>query len=70
MSFSALEPDFQSQIAAQYIILMADCPDYGMKVKESFDYAGKTLSDLAEIIKERKINLSLMCPRKLPEFIK
>ena len=49
--------------------MMADTLDYGMKVRDTVDYLGKTLDDLGDIIRERGINLTLMCPRKLPQFI-
>ena len=57
------------QIAGQHIILIADTDDYGVPVQESWDYRGKTLDDLADLIKDRGIHFSVMCPRKLPKNI-
>ncbi|XP_031341690.1 mediator of RNA polymerase II transcription subunit 25-like isoform X2 [Photinus pyralis] len=59
-----------SSNAQQHCILVCNSPPYSLPVLESHTYSGKTAEQLAAILQERGINLSVISPRKIPSLYK
>ena len=53
----------------KHIIFMSNTAPYEVPVMDVPSYMGQTMEDLLGKIKERKINFSVVCPRKLPVFV-
>ncbi|KAK5643320.1 hypothetical protein RI129_007165 [Pyrocoelia pectoralis] len=54
----------------QHCILVCNSPPYSLPVLESHTYSGKTAEQLATILQERGIYLSIISPRKIPSLYK
>ncbi|KRT82219.1 hypothetical protein AMK59_4336, partial [Oryctes borbonicus] len=54
----------------KHCILICNSPPYLLSVMESQTYAGKTAEQLAVILDEKSINLSIISPRKIPSLYK
>ncbi|KAL0272772.1 UNVERIFIED_CONTAM: hypothetical protein PYX00_005619 [Menopon gallinae] len=54
----------------KHCILVCNSPPYFMPVMESPTYAGHTTDQLAAILNEQNINLSILSPRKIPAIFK
>lgn len=59
-----------SSTAQQHCILVCNSPPYLLPVMESHVYSGKTAEQLAAVLQERGINLSIISPRKIPSLYK
>ena len=57
-------------IATKHVILICNCKPYGLPVSESEGtdgrYLGKTAEQLAVLMMEQGVHLSIMSPRKIP----
>ncbi|XP_017143951.1 mediator of RNA polymerase II transcription subunit 25 [Drosophila miranda] len=54
----------------RHCVLICNSPPYQMPVTESWKYLGKSCEQLAGLFNERKINLSIIAPRKMPILFK
>ncbi|XP_017036389.1 mediator of RNA polymerase II transcription subunit 25 [Drosophila kikkawai] len=54
----------------RHCILICNSPPYQMPTTESWKYPGKSCEQLAVLFNERKINLSIIAPRKMPVLFK
>lgn len=54
----------------KHCILVCNSPSYLLPVMESHTYSGKTSEQLAVVLQERGINLSVISPRKIPTLYK
>ncbi|XP_016976315.2 mediator of RNA polymerase II transcription subunit 25 [Drosophila rhopaloa] len=54
----------------RHCILICNSPPYQMPTTESWKYPGKSCEQLAALFNERKINLSIIAPRKMPVLFK
>lgn len=54
----------------QHIIFISHSPSYEVDVMDVPGYQGKSLDTLMKSIREKGIHFSLVCPRKLPFFIR
>ncbi|XP_045479240.1 mediator of RNA polymerase II transcription subunit 25 [Harmonia axyridis] len=54
----------------KHCLLICNSPPYLMPVMETQSYAGKTAEQLAAILLENNINLSIISPRKIPSLYK
>lgn len=54
----------------RHCILICNCPPYSMPVQECYPYENKTIEQMAAIFAEKKINLSIIAPRKIPVLFK
>lgn len=54
----------------KHCILVCNSPPYLLPVMESQTYAGKTAEQLAAVLQERGIHLSIISPRKIPSLYK
>ncbi|XP_005190085.1 mediator of RNA polymerase II transcription subunit 25 [Musca domestica] len=61
------EPTLNTQ---KHCILMCNSPPCLMPVMECWKYSGKTVEQLAALFHERKINLSIIAPRKIHVLFK
>ncbi|ALC47907.1 MED25 [Drosophila busckii] len=59
----------QSQLQ-RHCILICNSPPYQMCVNENWKYNGKSCEQLAVLFMERKINFSIIAPRKMPVLFK
>ncbi|KAK6625888.1 hypothetical protein RUM43_006187 [Polyplax serrata] len=68
--------DFQQKregtniVPQKHCLLVCNSPPYFMPVMESSTYAGLTTDQLAVILNEQNINLSILSPRKIPAIFK
>ncbi|XP_046405213.1 mediator of RNA polymerase II transcription subunit 25-like isoform X3 [Ischnura elegans] len=69
-ALSAITPPQTLQMVQKHCILICNSPPYNLPVMESFAYAGHTAEQLAALLQERGINLSIMSPRKIPALFK
>ncbi|KAG8231373.1 hypothetical protein J437_LFUL008921, partial [Ladona fulva] len=69
-SIATLSSQQQVQHVQKHCILICNSPPYSLPVMESFAYAGHTAEQLASLLQERGINLSIMSPRKIPALFK
>ncbi|XP_033217039.1 mediator of RNA polymerase II transcription subunit 25 isoform X2 [Belonocnema kinseyi] len=61
------EPNTASQ---KHCILVCNSPPYLTVVQETFKFSGHTVDQLAPLLQERNINLSILSPRKIPALFK
>ncbi|XP_044255360.1 mediator of RNA polymerase II transcription subunit 25-like isoform X3 [Tribolium madens] len=54
----------------RHCILVCNSPPYSLGVFETHAYTGKTAEQLAAILQEKNINLSIISPRKIPSLYK
>ncbi|KAJ3657511.1 hypothetical protein Zmor_009307 [Zophobas morio] len=54
----------------RHCILVCNSPPYSLPVFETHAYSGKTSEQLATILQEKNINLSIISPRKIPSLYK
>ncbi|XP_066150822.1 mediator of RNA polymerase II transcription subunit 25-like isoform X1 [Euwallacea fornicatus] len=57
-------------VAQKHCILVCNSPPYLIPVFECQSFAGKNAEQLAAILQERSINLSIISPRKIPQLYK
>ncbi|XP_071442630.1 mediator of RNA polymerase II transcription subunit 25 [Hetaerina americana] len=69
-TLSAITSPQSLQLVQKHCILICNSPPYNLPVMESFSYAGHTAEQLAVLLQERGINLSIMSPRKIPALFK
>lgn len=70
VAFKDLEEMHELRMAKKFLILVCDSPPYLLPVMDCITYEGKNTEQLATIIQENKINLSVISPRKIPIFFK
>lgn len=69
--FEELQQKREPNVTAQkHCILVCNSPPYLLPVMESQVYSGKTAEQLAVILQEKGINLSIVSPRKVPSLYK
>ncbi|XP_008546945.1 mediator of RNA polymerase II transcription subunit 25 [Microplitis demolitor] len=61
------EPSTASQ---KHCILVCNSPPYQISVQESYKFLNYTIESLPPVFQKRNINLSIVSPRKIPEFFK
>ncbi|KAG5897917.1 hypothetical protein JTB14_014033 [Gonioctena quinquepunctata] len=54
----------------RHCVLVCNSPPYSLPVLESHMYSGKTAEQLATVLQEKSINLSVISPRKIPTLYK
>lgn len=64
--FQDLEKSRDKESSIKHCILISNSSPYTMPVTECYEYEGKTVEQLAAIFLEKKINLSIISPRKIP----
>ncbi|KAL1509767.1 hypothetical protein ABEB36_004453 [Hypothenemus hampei] len=57
-------------IVQKHCILICNSPPYSIPVFECQTYSGKNAEQLAVILQEKNINLSIILPRKIPQLYK
>lgn len=69
--FEELQQKREASTSVQkHCILVCNSPPYLLPVMESQNYAGKTVDQLATILQEKNINLSIISPKKIPPLYK
>ncbi|XP_050304087.1 mediator of RNA polymerase II transcription subunit 25-like isoform X1 [Anthonomus grandis grandis] len=69
--FEELQPKRDPNIVVQkHLILICNSPPYMMPVLECQMYSGKNCEQLASILLEKSINLTVISPRKIPPLYK
>ncbi|XP_051168877.1 mediator of RNA polymerase II transcription subunit 25-like isoform X2 [Leptopilina boulardi] len=69
--FEDLQVRREPNTAAQkHCILVCNSPPYLTVVQESFKFAGHSIDQLAPLLQDRNINLSILSPRKIPALFK
>jgi mediator of RNA polymerase II transcription subunit 25 len=68
--FQDLEDMREKTPTQKHCILLANSSPYSMPVQECWEYEGKTYEQLAQLLMERNINLSIISPRKIPVLFK
>lgn len=59
-----------SKEGSRHCILVCNSPPYQLPVLETVGFQGQTLEQLAAKMAERSIQLSIVCPRKIPQLCK
>jgi len=57
-------------VCSKHILYLANTPMYDIPVMECSMFAGKTIDNLCSELKERKVSVSVFCPRKIPFLYK
>ncbi|KAH0811821.1 hypothetical protein GEV33_010975 [Tenebrio molitor] len=69
--FEELQQKRDNNVGVQrHCILVCNSPPYSLPVFETHAYTGKTSEQLATILQEKSINLSIISPRKIPSLYK
>ena len=57
-------------VTTKHVLYLCNSPCYEMPIIENVMFNGKTLDELAALLVEKKVNVSVFAPRKLPFFYK
>ncbi|XP_044583269.1 mediator of RNA polymerase II transcription subunit 25-like isoform X1 [Cotesia glomerata] len=69
--FEDLQVEREPSTASQkHCILVCNSPPYQISVQECYKFLGQSIETLPPVFQKRNINLSIVSPRKIPEFFK